>query len=143
MNFTINDVDQVIERTGCSYEEAKDALLKSEGNVVDAIILLEKKNNRGFGDYFKDLFENSDRNEDTVVARIKEAIRKGNVTRIAVRDSRGNTIVSVPVNAGAAADVLALAAGAAPLVIVSGLVAKYGLDCQFVVINDDGSENIF
>lgn len=142
MNFTINEVDQVIERTGCSYEAAKDALLKADGNVIDAIILLENKN-KGLGDRIRDLFENGDRSTDSVIEQIREAIRKGNVTRIAVRDCNGKTIVSVPVNAGAAAGVLALAAGAGPLVIVSGLVAKYGLDCQFVVINDDGSENIF
>ena len=38
MNFTINDVDQVIERTGCSYREAKEALAQANGDVVDAII---------------------------------------------------------------------------------------------------------
>ena len=51
MNFTINDVDQVIERTNCSYKEAKEALEASEGDVVDAIIYLENKD-RSFGSFF-------------------------------------------------------------------------------------------
>ena len=31
---------------------------------------------------------------------------------------------------------------AAPLVVISGLIAKYGLNYQFVVIKADGSEKI-
>ncbi|MBR0461274.1 MAG: DUF4342 domain-containing protein [Erysipelotrichaceae bacterium] len=145
MNFSINEVDQVIERTDCSYEEAKEALMAADGNVIDAIIILENKN-KGFADKVRDFFSfergNVERNADTVVEKIKEAIRQGNVNRIAVRDRRGNTIASVPVNVGATAGVVALAAGAAPLVIISGLVAKYGLDCQFVIVKADGSETV-
>ena len=140
MNFSINEVDQVIERTGCSYEEAKDALTKADGNVIDALIILENKNKR-FADRIKDFF-NVERSADTVVEKLKDAIRQGNVNRIAVRNRNGKTLASVPINVGAAAGTVALVAGAAPLVIVTGLVAKYGLDCQFAVVRADGSETV-
>lgn len=142
MNFTIKEVDQVIERTGCSYAEAKDALLKADGDVVDAIILLESnktvKDNRRFSGFF----EESERNADTILGKVKESIEQGNVDKIAIRDRDGKTITSVSVNTGAAIGTIALFAGAAPLAVISALIAKFGLNCQFVIIRSDGSETI-
>ena len=76
------------------------------------------------------------------MTKIKEMIAEGNVNRIAVRNNEGKQLVSVSVNAGAALGGVALLAGAAPLVVISGLIAKYGLNYQFVVIKADGSEKI-
>ena len=74
--------------------------------------------------------------------KIKEAIQFGNVTRIELRDPDGKPITSVSVNVGAAIGSFALLAGAAPLVAISSLIAKYGLNYQFVIIKSDGSEII-
>ena len=43
MEITLEMIDAVRERTGADYAEAKEALEKSGGSVVDAIVLLEKK----------------------------------------------------------------------------------------------------
>ena len=43
MDITLEKVDQVRERTGVSYAEAKNALEISNGDVLNAIILLEEK----------------------------------------------------------------------------------------------------
>ena len=43
MNFSITEVYQVIERTGCSYEEAKEALINADGDVIDSLIYLDNK----------------------------------------------------------------------------------------------------
>ena len=43
MDITLEKVDQVRERTGVSYGEAKSALEISNGDVLNAIILLEEK----------------------------------------------------------------------------------------------------
>lgn len=43
MKFSLEQVDQVIERTGCTYYKAKEALLYSEGDVLDAIIYVEQE----------------------------------------------------------------------------------------------------
>lgn len=142
MNFSINDVDQVIERTNCSYKEAKEALLHSDGDVVDAIIYLENKDRSSFGSFFRSFSEDSERTADSIVEKIKEAIKLGNVTRIELRDPDGKPITSVSVNVGAAIGSFALLAGAAPLVAISSLIAKYGLNYQFVIIKSDGSETI-
>ena len=44
MEIKLEDLDQVRERTGVSYAEAKMALEEADGNVVDAIVALEEKN---------------------------------------------------------------------------------------------------
>ena len=142
MNFSINEVDQVIARTGCSYEEAKLALLDTDGNVVDAIVQLEKERNQNFGTRFNEFVEEGERTTNSIMTKIKEMIAEGNVNRIAVRNNEGKQLVSVSVNAGAALGGVALLAGAAPLVVISGLIAKYGLNYQFVVIKADGSETV-
>ncbi|MCR5096148.1 MAG: DUF4342 domain-containing protein [Erysipelotrichaceae bacterium] len=142
MNFSINEVDQVIARTGCSYEEAKLALLDTDGNVVDAIVQLEKERNQNFGARFNEFVEEGERTTNSIMTKIKEMIAEGNVNRIAVRNNEGKQLVSVSVNAGAALGGVALLAGAAPLVVISGLIAKYGLNYQFVVIKADGSEKV-
>ena len=43
MDITLEKVDQVRERTGASYSEAKNALEISNGDVLNAIILIEEK----------------------------------------------------------------------------------------------------
>ena len=141
MNFNITDVDQVIERTNCSYQEAKEALLASDGDVVDAIIYLEKKENSGFGSFFRSFTQDSERTADTIVSKIKELINEGNVNKIEIRDPDGRRITSVSVNVGAAIGSFALLVNA-PLVAISSLIAKYGLNYQFVVVKSDGSEII-
>ena len=43
MDITLEKVEQVISRTGATYGEAKEALIASDGDVLDAIIYLENK----------------------------------------------------------------------------------------------------
>lgn len=125
MDITLEMVDQVRERTGATYEAAKKALAENNGDVVDAIIAIEK--------------EDEEHSID-VVDSIKSAVQKGNVTRIRVL--RGEEeLVNIPVTAGIAGGVLGLMAG--PWVLISaavaGAVAKYGFDCQFQLVKADGS----
>lgn len=43
MDITLEQVEKVRGCTGCSYEEAKAALGETGGNVLDAVILLERR----------------------------------------------------------------------------------------------------
>jgi hypothetical protein len=142
MNFSITEVDQVIQRTGCSYQEAKDALVKADGDVLDAIILLESRRSV-FGDSrFKGFAEETERTTDSIVTRIKEIIAEGDASRFVVRDRYGKDITSISLNTTAAIGVMTLLAGAAPIVLISTLVARYGLNYRFVIVKSDGSEII-
>lgn len=53
MEITLEQVEKVRSCTGASYEEAKAALEKTGGNVLDAVILLERQGEDGpvGGDY--------------------------------------------------------------------------------------------
>ena len=58
--ITIEAIDQVMERVpGATYAEVREALIKSDGDVIDAIILLqenstekENKNKKTFEEVF-------------------------------------------------------------------------------------------
>src|SRR6056297_384728 len=41
MEITIEMIDELIERTGVSYSQAKKALLETEGDLLKAILLIE------------------------------------------------------------------------------------------------------
>ena len=127
MDITLEMVDQVRERTGASYEEARAALESANGDVVNAIIEIERNDRAGAG-------------VSDVVEKIKAAVQKGNVNRIRVM--RGEEeLVNIPVNAGIAGGVLGLMAG--PWVLISaavaGAVAKFGFDCRFQLVKEDGT----
>ena len=131
MDITLEMVDQVRERTGVSYEQAKAALEAANGSIVDAIIAIEKEQTSGTAELTETF--------DKVLDKIKAAVRKGNVTRI--RMLRGDEeLANVPVNAGIAGGVIGLMA---PMLLVTtviaGAVAKFGFDCKFQIVKEDGT----
>lgn len=130
MEITLEMVDKVIERTGVSYAEAKRALEYAEGNVLDAIIYLEKEE--------ETKEENKYETIDEIKVWLKDLINKGNVTRIKVsKDDK--KIVDVPVNAGIAAGVLAIVIPALlAFVVVAAVVTKVTIEITMA----DGSVQV-
>ncbi len=123
--ITLEMLDQVRDRTGVTYEEAKNALEAANGSVVDAIVNIEKSPEYTTPD---------------IVEKIKTAVQKGNVTRIRVL--RGEEeLVNIPVTAGIVGGVIGLAT--APWLMISaavvGAVAKFGFDCRFQIVKEDGT----
>lgn len=102
MDITLEKVDQVRERTGASYSEAKNALEISNGDVLNAIILIEEKSK-----YDNSTESNKSESIDEFKAWLKDLINKGNITRIKITKD-GKKLVDVPVNAGIAAGVIAV-----------------------------------
>lgn len=96
---TLEKIDQVVERTGASYEEAKEALAKTEGNIIEAIILIQ--NSMEDEESFKKSVRPSD-----LIDTLKDFIRKGNVSRIIVKD-KDVTLLNIPVTFGAIGVILA------------------------------------
>ena len=122
MEITLESIDAVRERTGASYSEAKEALEKSEGSVVDAIVLLEKK---------------SGVKTEEILDKIKALVKEGNVNKIRVK--RGDQVLlTVPVNLGIVGGLIGVAA--APWWgILAAAAAAYGFECKFEIVKDDGS----
>jgi translation elongation factor EF-Ts len=107
--ITLEKIDIIRERTGVSYTEAKAALEATEGNVVDALIYIEKN--------AKTTKEQIYTSKEEFTEWIKETIRKGNVTRIRVKKDE-KVLVDIPINAGLAAGVAIMAALPSLLAII-------------------------
>lgn len=69
---------------------------------------------------------------ERLLAGVKEAVRKGNATKILIK-RKGETVVNLPVTAGAVALV------AAPFwAIVLSAITAIGLDCSVDVVRESG-----
>lgn len=124
MEITLEKIELVKDRTGVSYKEAKDALEAADGSVVDAIISIEATIN-----------EQSEGKgiEGTAIAdKIKEIIRKGNVSRIVVRRG-GETFLNLPVSAGIVGTIIA------PWGAVAAVIASFGFKCNVEIVKVDGT----
>lgn len=131
MEITLEMVDLVRERTGATYEEAKNALEQANGNVVDAIIAIEKEN---------DVTIDVNEKINELVEKVKALVNEGNVSRILVRHGDVE-MINIPVNAGilGGAAGLVLAPGGLFAAILAGLVAKYGFNYRFEIVRQDGA----
>ena len=124
MEITLEKIELVKDRTGVSYREAKDALEACDGSVVDAIIAIEENIDNGkagkTGDYVK-----------TTMAKVKELVNKGNVTKISVKKG-DESIVNIPVNVGIVGAVLA------PWGLLAAAIAAFGFKCRVELTTTDG-----
>lgn len=83
MEITLEKIELVKDRTGSTYNEAKEALEQANGSVVDAIIAIEEDINREFADELgnpllhkvKEMGEKMDINN--VVEKAKDVAEKG------------------------------------------------------------------
>lgn len=122
MEITLEMIDAVRERTGASYADAKAALEKADGNVVDAIVLLESK---------------SGVKTEEILEKIKALVKEGNVNKIRIK--RGDQVLlTVPVNVGIVGGLVGLAAAPWWGILAAG-AAAYGFDCKFEIVKEDGS----
>ena len=126
MEITIEKVDLVKDRTGCTYSEAKEALEKAEGSVVDAIIAIEDKSNKEH-----DKVTGESLKDSPIFAKIKEIVDKGNVSRIIIsKDDK--QIVNFPVTAGVIGAVLV------PWGAILGIIAALGTQCSIDFVDENG-----
>ena len=126
MEITIEKIDLVKDRTGCTYAEAKEALEKSEGSVVDAIIALEEKSNKEH-----DRITGESLKDSPIFLKMKEIVEKGNVSKIIV--SKGDkVIINFPVTAGVIGTLLV------PWGAILGIVAAMGAQCSIDFIDENG-----
>jgi len=134
--ITLEKVDKVKERMDVSYEEAKDALQKCNGDVLEAIIFIEKNNVKEeckFKENIKDTIS-----LDELKSSIKELIDKGNVTRIKIRKD-DKEIADIPVNAGVAGAVIGVII---PQILAIGVIAAIASKITIEITKEDGSTEI-
>ncbi|CEN79541.1 DUF4342 domain-containing protein [Paraclostridium sordellii] len=118
-DVTLEKIDQVLERVpSASYAQAKEALIISNGNIVDAIIYLEQsKKTAKVKTKAKAKMENAlGKDAEELKCQLKEMLKRSNVIRIIV-EKDNKTIMNIPLTVG----VVGLALG--PLVTLVGLSA--------------------
>ena len=128
MEINLEKIELVKERTGATYGEAKSALENNEGSVVDAIIELEEKLNKEF-----DAIGGESLKDSPIFQKAKELVNKGNISRIVVRKD-GKDYVNIPVTVGALGVIMV------PWMIIFGVIAALGTDCEFLFIDENGAE---
>ena len=129
--ITIEAIDQVMERVpGATYAEVREALIKSDGDVIDAIILLqenstekENKNKKTFEEVFW-------KDSDKIKEEITELLRKSNVIRIVI-EKNGKIIMNIPITVGVVGVVFA------PILTLIGLSASVLAKYRIKIENED------
>ena len=123
MQITLEALEKVMELTGAPYEAAKEALVKADGDVDEAVKLItpEKKPD--------------DKVKETV-EKIKAKVKEGNVDKVRISKD-GEIVLSLPVNIGIIGGIVGLAA--APWAFIAATIATLGFGCKIEVIKDDGS----
>ncbi len=133
-DITLEKIDILRERTGVSYTEAKDALEKCDGNIVDSLIYLENTIEENKCSIKDDICTT----KEEFVSWIKGIAKKGNVNRIRVKKD-DKVIMDIPVNAGIAAGIIALAY---PALIAVGVLSAVVTKVTVEIVRDDGSVEV-
>lgn len=126
MEINLEKIELVKDRTGCTYAEAKEALEKAEGSVVDAIIAVEESMNKDYA-----YAGGRPLKENPIFIKMKEIVEKGNVSRILIKKDE-KTIVNFPLTAGVIGAVLV------PWGAILGIVAALGTKCDIDFVTDKG-----
>lgn len=124
MDINLEKVDIVRERTGVSYKEAKDALEQNNGDVIESIISIEQKHGNSW-------MGTMSVTGNEIIEKLKTLIQKGNVSRIVLK-KEGETLLNVPVTAGAIGVILA------PIVSLLGVSAAIATKTTIEIIKNNG-----
>lgn len=123
MEISLEKIDTIRERAGVSYKEAKEALERNNGDVVDALVEIENnENSEGFS---------FNKKSEEIIATLKETIKKGNITKI-ILEKDGDIIMNIPVTAGAIGAVLA------PQLSALGVAAAMISKTTIKIVKEDG-----
>ncbi len=124
MQITLESVEKVMELTGAGYEQAKEALVKADGDVDEAVKLITP-----------DDAAKNDKVSETV-EKLKSKVKEGNVSRIRISKD-DETVLSLPVNVGIIGGIIGMAA--APWAFIAATIATIGFGCKVEIIKNDGS----
>ncbi len=130
--ITIETIDQVMARVpDATYAQVKEALIKCDGDVVDAIILLQEgptnKEDVKVKKSFEDIFG---KDSDKIKEEITELLRKSNVIRIII-EKNGKIIINLPIAVGVVGVVFA------PILALVGLSASVFAKYRIKIENED------
>ena len=134
--ITIETVDQVLDRLPyATYKEAREALIKTDGNVLDAIIYIESgQKDMGFEnkkESIRRFGENISQESEKIRGQLGDLFKKTTVVRIIV-EKEGKVMLNIPLTIGV------LGVAAMPVLSLLGLSAAV-LSKYSVLITDEAS----
>ncbi len=124
--ISLEKIDILRERTGVTYREAKEALEKTHGNIVDALIELEGKKQSKWTEEF------SVRSGE-VIDKVKEIIHEGNVNKIRIKND-DKVLAEIPVGIGA------IGAMVLPQLAALGVLVAVFKRCSIEVVRNDDDD---
>lgn len=151
-SITIEMVDKVMERVpSASYKEVKEALVHSDGDILEAIIYLEEnsgaiKAKKKVEDFFEKSKEDAEevrknteekigKDVEDLKAQLKELFAKSNRVRVVV-EKEGKIIMNIPFTVG----VLGIAM--MPLLTILGLSAAVLSKYRIKIQNEADGETV-
>ena len=134
--ITILLVDYVLDRLPyATYKEAREALIKTDGNVLDAIIYIESgQKDTGFEnkkESIRRFGENISQESERIRGQLGDLFKKTTVVRIIV-EKEGKVVLNIPLTLGV------LGVAAMPVLSLLGLSAAV-LSKYSVLITDEAS----
>lgn len=136
-NITLEKVDLVRKRVNVTYEEAKNALEACNGDVLDAIIYLEKSepDKVSISSECDGAKNKKDMSIKELKDYLKDLIEKGNMAKIKIKKDE-KVIVDIPVNAGVAAGVVAVMI---PQILAALVIAAVATKVTIEITKCDGT----
>lgn len=141
MNINLEQIDELRKRSNASYEEAKKALEESNGDMVEALIYLERERKT------KHAYYDHENGFENFIRAVKKAIIKGNNTKFIIKKNEA-VILSLPVTIVVIITIIApyITLGAIILALVTGykirLQGKNGEDMEVNKHFDKASEYV-
>ncbi len=121
-NDTLKKIDEILKRTNTDYSTAKEALEAANGDVLEAIIIIENQN-KGFS-------SNSFRGEE-IMKQLKEILAKGNATKLTIKKNN-EVIINIPISAGLVSALIA------PFLSAAGITVALLAKCSVEITQIDG-----
>lgn len=123
-NENLKKIDDILKRTDTDYSTAKQALEDANGDVLDAIILIESQSrNKSYSKGAKG---------EQIFSQLKDILAKGNATKITIKKNN-EIIVNLPVTAGI------IGALVAPFLSAAGVTAALLTQCSVEITQSDGN----
>jgi hypothetical protein len=129
-NENLQKIDDILKRTNTDYTTAKQALEEANGDVLEAIIIIENmnKSKQKKASYTA----NAANAGNQILDQIKCLLSKGNATKLTIKKNN-ETIINLPITAGL------VGAFIAPFLSAAGITAALLTQCTVEITQADGN----
>ncbi|MDD4088240.1 MAG: DUF4342 domain-containing protein [Tissierellia bacterium] len=121
-NDNLHKIDEILKRTNTDYGTAKEALEAANGDVLEAIILIENQQKGRISGSFRG---------EQIMAQLKDILAKGNATKLTIKKDN-NVIINIPITAGLVSAVVA------PFLSAAGITVALLAKCSVEITQTDG-----